>query len=71
MTIKGLVDFCRCTPYVWARPKTLTSIVRGFLDNGTIDNALKIRPIWENMINTMPRKISNTETLMSKDCDIF
>ena len=64
---KGLVDYCGCVPEIWARSATFTGVRRGFLANGMVDDTLKICPVWEDMIGTMPRKMSNAEMLMSKD----
>ena len=42
-------------------------VKRGFLANGVIDDVLKICPVWENMINATPRKLSKSEIKLSND----
>ena len=61
-----LVNFCGCVPETWARSATLTSVRRGFLANGMMDEKLKIFPVWDSMIQTVPRKFSNEEMYCRK-----
>ena len=57
----ALADCCGCVPKIWTRPAALSSARRGFLANGMIDNVLKICLSSKNMINAIPRKISDKE----------
>ena len=64
---KGLVDYCGCVPEIWARSATFTGVRRGFLAIEMVDDTLKTCPVWDDMIGTMPRKMSNAAMLMSKE----
>ena len=63
----GLVDYCGCVPETWSRSATLTSVRRGFLGNRMINENIKIYPVWDSTIETVPRNISNEEMSLLKN----
>ena len=55
---KGLVDYCGRVPETWARSATRTSVRREFLANAMIDEKIKMCPVWDKTMRTVPRKSS-------------
>jgi len=54
---KILCDFCGCTPEIMVRSNTQRAIRKGFIENGMIDESLKLCPSFTNMMKTMPKKL--------------
>ena len=51
---KRLVECCGCVSEIWTRSAVFTSERREFLANRMVDDVLKMCPVWDNIISTMP-----------------